>query len=99
MKLIDICEGDVVSFVHREKRALDDLLRIHATNPTEEKNLWGKLEAYIMDEKNPMSLRMKAVLKSNEITGEKIKKVSTKDVEDWARFAKETHSMTDEAIK
>ncbi|MGI0075873.1 MAG: hypothetical protein ACREAU_00525 [Nitrosopumilaceae archaeon] len=93
MKLKDLFEGDILAFPSSGKRELDALLKIKPSNTKEERELFVKLETFIMDDKHPMALRLKALQKITEITGERSEKFTTKDVEDWAEFAKQTHDM------
>jgi len=99
MKLIEICEGDIVRFPSTGKRELDAILRIEPTTQSLERELFTKLEHFIINENNPMSLRLKALERMMKLTGERLKKLTAKDVEKWADFAKETDVMVQQVKK
>lgn len=88
MKLKDLFEGDVVSFPGRQKSTLDTLLKQSSVGRV----TINKLMDFIMDDKNPMSLRIKALIHLHSGTGS-TQKYTAEDVVEFTRFGKETDEM------
>jgi len=88
-------EGEVIQFPSpKAKKELDRLLDIKITDELridKEKflKLWNELENYIMDEKNPMSYRVKALKKLDHIIGEPQSSYSAQSVEKYVKEIKQ----------
>lgn len=92
MKLMELLqEGEVIPFPSpKAKKELDRLLANKITDEVKKDKtiflkLWNELENYIMDEKNPMSYRIKALKKLDQLIGEVQSSYSAKDVEKYIK--------------
>ncbi len=85
MKISEILEGDVIDFPSpKVKQELDRLLNTKiAGNYKGDETLWNDLETFIMDKKNPMGYRVKALKKLDQVIGEVQPSYSAKDVEEY----------------
>jgi len=77
-------EGDVVKFDHPAKKEIDAILTAPIKgNAYHDGKLMQRIHDFVANEKNPMSLRIKAIEKLDKVMGQPAEKVTAKDVEEY----------------
>lgn len=90
-------EGEVVRWPHNY---INILLRSPIFgNYLHDQELWNKLETYILDPKNPMLFKVKALKKIDQITGEPEEKYTEADVEEYINDVKRHRDNSPAGLK